>query len=164
MEENLIKRILPHSIEAEQSVIGSMLLEKEAIVVATEMLHADDFYQHQYGIMFETITELYNAGKPTDLVTLQDALKMKDAPPEISGIDFLRDLLNVVPTSANIRYYAEIVAEKALLRRMIKVTEEIADSCYAGKEKVENLMEQTEKKIFDLFRREIQGIMFPFVM
>ncbi len=161
MEENLIKRILPHSIEAEQSVIGSMLLEKEAIVVATEMLHADDFYQHQYGIMFETITELYNAGKPTDLVTLQDALKMKDAPPEISGIDFLRDLLNVVPTSANIRYYAEIVAEKALLRRMIKVTEEIADSCYAGKEKVENLMEQTEKKIFDLVQKRNTGDYVP---
>lgn len=161
MEENLIKRILPHSIEAEQSVIGSMLLEKEAIVVATEMLHTDDFYQHQYGIMFETITELYNAGKPTDLVTLQDALKMKDAPPEISGIDFLRDLLNVVPTSANIRYYAEIVAEKALLRRMIKVTEEIADSCYAGKEKVENLMEQTEKKIFDLVQKRNTGDYVP---
>ena len=161
MEENLIKRVLPHSIEAEQSVIGSMLLEKEAIVVATEMLKADDFYQHQYGIMFATITELYNEGKPTDLVTLQDALKMKDAPPEISGIDFLRDLLNVVPTSANIRYYAEIVAEKALLRRMIKVTEEIADSCYAGKEKVEDLMEQTEKKIFDLVQKRNTGDYVP---
>lgn len=161
MEENLIKRVLPHSIEAEQSVIGSMLLEKEAIVVATEMLKADDFYQHQYGIMFATITELYNEGKPTDLVTLQDALKMKDAPPEISGIDFLRDLLNVVPTSANIRYYAEIVAEKALLRRMIKVTEEIADSCYAGKEKVEDLMEQTEKIIFDLVQKRNTGDYVP---
>lgn len=161
MEENLIKRVLPHSIEAEQSVVGSMLLEKEAIVVAAEMLRPDDFYQHQYGIMFETITELYNEGKPTDLVTLQDALKMKDAPPEISGIDFLRDLLNVVPTSANIRYYAEIVAEKALLRRMIKVTEEIADSCYAGKEKVEDLMEQTEKKIFDLVQKRNTGDYVP---
>ena len=86
---------------------------------------------------------------------------MKDAPPEISGIDFLRDLLNVVPTSANIRYYAEIVAEKALLRRMIKVTEEIADSCYAGKEKVENLMEQTEKKIFDLVQKRNTGDYVP---
>ena len=161
MEENLIKRVLPHSIEAEQSVVGSMLLEKEAIVVAAEMLRPDDFYQHQYGIMFETITELYNEGKPTDLVTLQDALKMKDAPPEISGIDFLRDLLNVVPTSANIRYYAEIVAEKALLRRMIKVTEEIADSCYAGREKVEDLMEQTEKKIFDLVQKRNTGDYVP---
>lgn len=161
MEENLIKRVLPHSIEAEQSVIGSMLLEKEAIVVATEMLRADDFYQHQYGIMFETITELYNAGKPTDLVTLQDELKRKDAPPEISGIEFLRDLLNVVPTSANIRFYAEIVAEKSLLRRMIKVTEEIADHCYAGKEKVEALMEQTEKKIFDLVQKRNTGDYVP---
>ena len=140
MEENLIKRVLPHSIEAEQSVIGSMLMEKEAIVVAMEMLHADDFYQNQYGIMFDAILQLFNEGKPTDLVTLQELLKTKDVPPEICGIDFLRDLLNAVPTSANIRYYAEIVAEKSLLRRMMKVPEEIADSCYAGKEKVEDLM------------------------
>ncbi len=161
MEENLIKRVLPHSIEAEQSVIGSMLMEKEAIVVAMEMLHADDFYQNQYGIMFDAILQLFNEGKPTDLVTLQELLKTKDVPPEICGIDFLRDLLNAVPTSANIRYYAEIVAEKSLLRRMIKVTEEIADSCYAGKEKVEDLMEQTEKKIFHLLQKRNTGDFVP---
>ncbi len=161
MEENLIKRVLPHSIEAEQSVIGSMLMEKEAIVVAMEMLHADDFYQNQYGIMFDAILQLFNEGKPTDLVTLQELLKTKDVPPEICGIDFLRDLLNAVPTSANIRYYAEIVAEKSLLRRMIKVTEEIADSCYAGKEKVEDLMAQTEKKIFHLLQKRNTGDFVP---
>ncbi|MFQ9511733.1 MAG: replicative DNA helicase, partial [Lachnospiraceae bacterium] len=161
MEEALIKRVMPHSEEAEQSVIGSMMMEREAIVIASEIITADDFYHNQYGIMFETIVELYNQGKPTDLVTLQDRLKAKDVPPEISGIDFLRDLLNAVPISANVRYYAEIVYEKSLLRKVIKVTENIANSCYLGKEKVEDIMEDTEKKIFDLVQKRSTGDYVP---
>lgn len=161
MEEALIKRVLPHSPEAEQSVIASMLLEKDAIVVASEMLSAEDFYQSQYGLMFQTIVELYNEGKPTDLVTIQDRLKAKDVPPEIIGLDFLRDLLNSVATSANIRYYAEIVYDKAMLRKIIKVNEEIANACYMGKEKVETIMEDTEKKIFNLLQRCSSGDYVP---
>ncbi len=161
MEEALIKRVMPHSEEAEQSVIGSMMMEREAIVIASEIITADDFYHNQYGIMFETIVELYNQGKPTDLVTLRDRLKAKDVPPEISGIDFLRDLLNAVPISANVRYYAEIVYEKSLLRKVIKVTENIANSCYLGKEKVEDIMEDTEKKIFDLVQKRSTGDYVP---
>ena len=161
MEEALIKRVLPHSPEAGQSVIASMLLEKDAIVVASEMLSAEDFYQSQYGLMFQTIVELYNEGKPTDLVTIQDRLKAKDVPPEIIGLDFLRDLLNSVATSANIRYYAEIVYDKAMLRKIIKVNEEIANACYMGKEKVETIMEDTEKKIFNLLQRRSSGDYVP---
>ena len=161
MEEALIKRVLPHSPEAEQSVIASMLLEKDAIVVASEMLSAEDFYQSQYGLMFQTIVELYNEGKPTDLVTIQDRLKAKDVPPEIIGLDFLRDLLNSVATSANIRYYAEIVYDKAMLRKIIKVNEEKANACYMGKEKVETIMEDTEKKIFNLLQRRSSGDYVP---
>lgn len=152
MEEALMKRVLPHSIEAERSVIGSMLLEKEAIVVAAEIVHAEDFYQRQYGIMFEAIMELYNEGKPTDLVTLQNRLKAKDVPPEIYQVEFMRDLLDAVPISANIRYYAEIVYEKALLRRLIKVNEDIANRCYVGKDKTEDILEDTEKEIFRLLQ------------
>ena len=150
MEEALIKRVLPHSVEAEQSVIGSMLLDKEAIVVACEMIHADDFYQHQYGVMFEAISELYNEGQPTDLVTLQDRLKTKDIPPELCSIAAFRELLNMVPTSANIRQYAQIVYNKALLRRLIRQTEEIANECYMEKQEVNDILEYTEKKIFGL--------------
>ena len=152
MEEALLKRVLPHSIEAEQSVIGSMLLEKEAIVAASEIVHADDFYQRQYGIIFEAIMELYNEGKPTDLVTLQNRLKSKDVPPEMCEVDFMRELLEAVPISANVRYYAEIVYEKSLLRRLIKVNEEIANRCYIGKDKTEDILEDTEKEIFRLLQ------------
>ena len=129
LEEALLKRILPHSIEAEQSVIGSMIMDREAIVVASEIVSGEDFYSRQYGVLFETMVELNDEGKPVDLVTLQDRLKEKDVPPEVSSLEFVRDLITAVPTSANIKYYANIVAEKSTLRRLIKINEEIANTC-----------------------------------
>ena len=152
MEEALIKRVLPHSIEAEQSVIGSMLMDREAIIAASEMVTADDFYQLQYGVMFEAMVELFNEGKPVDLVTLQDRLKEKDVPPEVSSLEFVRDIITTVPTSANVKSYAGIVREKAVLRRLIKVNEEIAGECYLGREPLETILADTEKRIFDLLQ------------
>ena len=161
MEEALIKRILPHSIEAEQSVVGSMIMDREAIVVASEIVNGDDFYSKQYGILFETMVELNEEGKPVDLVTLQDRLKEKDVPPEVSSLEFVRDLITAVPTSANIKYYANIVAEKSTLRKLIKLNEEIANTCYVGKENLEVILEDTEKRIFDLVQRRNTGEFVP---
>lgn len=161
MEEALIKRILPHSTEAEQSVIGSMLMDKEAIVIASEILHKDDFYGKQYGILFEAMTELYNEGKPVDLVTLQNHLKEKGVPAEISSMEFIKELITVVPTSANVKYYANIVSEKSILRRLIRINEEIANACYVGKESTEYILEDTEKKIFDVVQRRSSGDFTP---
>jgi replicative DNA helicase len=161
MEEALIKRILPNSLEAEQCVIGSMIMDREAIMTAAEMLNTDDFYHRQYGIIFESMVELFNEGRPVDLVTLQDRLREKNVPPEISSLEFVRDLVTAVPTSANIRSYAKIVQEKALLRRLIKVTESIANNCYAGNENVETIMEETEKEIFDLLQNRKGGDFVP---
>ena len=144
MEEALIKRILPHSIEAEQSVIGSMLMGREAIMAASEILTSDDFYQHQYGVIFDAMVELFNEGKPVDLVTLQNRLREKDVPPEISSMEFAKDLLTAVPTSVNVGHYAKIVKEKAMLRRLIKMNEDIANTCYLDKEPVEEIMEDTQ--------------------
>ncbi|MDE5590194.1 MAG: replicative DNA helicase [Acetatifactor sp.] len=152
-EENVIKRILPHSMEAEQCVIGSMIMDREAIVVASELIAGDDFYNRQYGILYETMVELNDAGSPVDLVTLQNKLKEKDVPPEVSSLEFVRDLITAVPTSANIKYYANIVAEKATLRRLIRLNEEIANTCYAGKESLEYILEDTEKKVFQLVQK-----------
>ncbi len=126
MDETLMKRVLPHSIEAEQSVIGSMLMDREAVIAASEIIVGSDFYQHQYGVMFDAMVELFNEGKPVDLVTLQDRLKEKDVPPEVSSLDFVRDIVTMVPTSANVRSYAQIVHEKAVLRKLIRTTEEIS--------------------------------------
>ncbi len=153
MEESLLKRVMPHSTEAEQSVIGAMLMDRDAVTVASEILTPDDFYEKQYGILFEAMLELYGENKPIDLITLQNRLKEKDVPPEISSLEYVRDMITAVPTSANIKYYAEIVSEKALLRKLIQVSEGIASTCYAGKESLEEILETTEKQIFDLLQR-----------
>ena len=145
MDEALMKRVLPHSVEAEQSVIGAMLMDKEAVIAASEIITAQDFYQNQYGVMFESMVELFNEGKPVDLITLQDRLREKDVPPEVSSLEFVGELIAMVPTSANIRFYANIVQEKAVLRRLIKANEEIANICYAGTEPLEQILENTEK-------------------
>lgn len=161
MDEGLIKRVLPHSVEAEQAVIGAMLMDVDAITTASEIIYRDDFYQSAYGVIFEAITELYNEGKAVDLVTLQSRLKEKDVPAEIASLEFVRDLLTAVPTSANVKYYAEIVAEKSLMRRLIKLNEDIENMCYQGKEPVEAILENTEKKVFELVQKRNTGDFVP---
>lgn len=160
-EEALLKRVLPNSIEAEQSVIGSMIMDREAITVASEIISGDDFYGRQYGVVFDTMVELNDEGKPVDLVTLQDRLKEKDVPPEVSSLEFVRDLVTAVPTSANIKFYANIVAEKSTLRKLIRLNEEIANTCYAGKENLETILEDTEKRIFELVQKRNTGEFVP---
>ena len=161
MDEALIKRVQPHSIEAEQAVIGAMLMDKEAILTSSEIISGDDFYQSAYGVIFEAIVEIYNEGKPVDLITLQSRLKEKDVPAEISSLEFVRDLVAAVPTSANVKYYAEIVSEKAMLRRLIKLNEEIENMCYLGKEPMEAVLETTEKKVFELVQKRNTGDFVP---
>lgn len=161
MEEALIKRVMPHSVEAEQSVVGAMLMDKDAILTASEIISGQDFYQTAYGVIFDSMVELFNEGKPVDLVTLQERLKEKDVPPEIASLEFVRDLLNAVPTSANVKYYAEIVSDKSMMRRLIKLNEEIANACYAGKEPVPAILETTEKSVFELLQRRNTGEYVP---
>mgnify|MGYP001110257120 CR=1 FL=1 len=161
MDENVLKRILPHSVEAEQSVIGSMIMDKEAIVVASELLAGEDFYNRQYGILFETMVELHDNDSPVDLVTLQNKLKEKEVPPEVSSLEFVRDLITAVPTSANIKYYANIVSEKSTLRKLIRLNEEIANTCYMGKESLEYILEDTEKRVFQLVQKRTTDNFVP---
>ena len=161
MDEALIKRVPPHSIEAEQSVVGAMLIDKDAITTASEIICGNDFYQTAYGVVFDSVVELFNEGKPVDLVTLQNRLKEKQVPEEISSLEFVRDLVAAVPTSANVKYYAEIVAEKATLRKLIKLNEEIANACYLAKEPVEAIMERTEKRVFELVQNRNTGDYVP---
>ncbi len=149
-EEVLLKRVLPHSTEAEQSVIGSMMLDKDAIVAASGIITEEDFYNRQYAAVFQAMEELNDEGKPVDMVTLQNRLREKDVPPEVSSLEFVRDLITAVPTSANIRHYATIVSEKATLRRLIKACDEIINACYAGKEGLETVLDDAEKSIFNI--------------
>ncbi|MBR0410565.1 MAG: replicative DNA helicase [Eubacterium sp.] len=152
LDENFIKKIQPHNEEAERSVLGSMLMDRDAIVEAEDMLVREDFYLKQYGILFEAMVELYREGKAVDLITLQDKLKEKDVPETLTSLDFFRDLVDSVSTSANIREYARIVHDKATLRALIRTTENISNQCYLGKEDTSEILEKTEKDIFGLLQ------------
>ena len=160
-EDAVLKRVLPHSIEAEQSVIGSMIMDREAIVSASEIVCEDDFYNKQYGTLFQAMVNLNEEGKPVDLVTLQNRLKEMDVPPEVSSLEFVRDLISAVPTSANIKYYATIVAEKATLRKLIRTNEEVINSCYSGKDSLELILDEAEKNIFKITQKRNIGEYVP---
>lgn len=157
MDEEFIKKVPPHNLVAEQSVIGSMIMDKEAIIVAAEIIIKEDFYDQRYGVLFDAMIELHNEGNPTDLITLQNKLSEMDVPSNISSLEFIRDLVASVPTSANVRYYANIVKEKSVLRQMIKVTEGIANECYLDKSPTDEILDRTEKEVFDILQKRNTG-------
>ena len=130
--DEVIKRQMPHSLEAEQSVVGSMIADRETIVAMSEMLTKDDFYHQQYGMLFEAIVELYNAGEPVDEVTLQNKLREKGASTEIASLEYISELVLAVPTTINAKSYAQIVKDKAVLRSIIRVNQEIENICFEG--------------------------------
>ncbi len=150
--EAQIRRLMPSSLEAEQAVIGSMLMDRDAIIAATESLNKEDFYYEVYATLFEAMKELFDAGQAVDTITLQNKLREKNAPPEVSSLEYIGNILNAIPTSANVRYYANIVWEKAVLRNLIKTLEKLEGECYAGEEPVPLVLEDTEKKIFKIIQ------------
>ncbi len=152
MEEAVLKRNMPSSKEAEQSVVGSMIMDREAVIMASEILVREDFYYQDCGVLFESMLELYNEEEPIDVVTLQNRLREKDVPEQLKDISFVGGMVTSVPTSANIKHYANIVKEKSMLRRLIRVNEDIANQCYLGRDSLEDILADTEKKIFDLLQ------------
>ena len=161
MEEAVVKRIMPHSNEAEQAVIGSMIMDSEAIPIAMEKLSDADFYNKQYGSLFKAMVEIFNEGKECDLVTIKNKLEEMEVPSEVISIDFIRNILDMVPTSANIRQYAEIVYEKAVMRNLIRANEKIANTCYAGNKPLDAILEETERDIFSLLQTGNTGDYVP---
>ena len=152
---------MPHSTDAEKSVIGAMLIDSEAVLTVSEILVPDDFYGKQYGILFDAMVSLYMEGKPIDLVMLENKLKEMDVSPELSSIDVAKEIFNQVFTSANVKHYANIVKEKSTLRRIIKVNEEIANRCYLQKDTLDDIMNMTEKKIFNIMQSQGGGDFVP---
>ena len=152
MEEALVKRVMPNSIDAEKAVLGSMLLDKEAVASAIEVLDKNDFYSKAYGTVFECMVELFNEGKPIDLVLIQNKLVEKQVPPDITSLDFFRGIMDSVPTSANIKNYSKIVKDKSNVRRLIKISEEIVNDCYVGEKGADELFAKTENEIFKLLQ------------
>ena len=156
--ENILTRVVPHSQEAEQSVIGAMLRDKDAVSTAAEMLRPEDFYQKQYSLMFDAMTQLYQKDQPVDLVTLSEKLKAtSNIPPEVYDIAVIRDIVMSVPTSANVKSYCTIVKEKSILRTLIRTNEDIANMCYSGTESADTILNETEQRIFKLLETRNTG-------
>ena len=160
-QEDVISRVMPHSLEAERSVLGSMLIDPEAVETAAEIIREEDFYARQNGILFQTMLEMQQKGIAIDPVTLQTRLREKNLPPELYADEMIRELIVTVPTSANIKSYATIVAEKSLLRSMIRANEEIAGSCYAESEEMDALLDKAEKRIFEISQRRTASNFVP---
>lgn len=154
MDEQLIKRIPPHSKEAEKSVIGSMLLDQDACTFAIEHLNGSMFYERQLGVLFDAMESLSNKNKAIDFITLQETLREMNAPAEVCELGFVQELVDNVPTAANIAHYCSIVRDKAQLRSLIRASEDIATKCYAGKESKDDLLNDAESQIFNLIQSQ----------
>ncbi len=150
MEEAVIKKVQPHNLEAEQSVIGAMLMDRDVIADVSVILNKDDFYQKQYGEVFGAMVMLYNEGQPVTLITLKEKLKALGLPESISGLEYMKEVIMAVPTSANALQYAKIVQDYAVKRRLIHFADHLSNSCYAGKDTVNSILEDSEKKLFKI--------------
>ncbi|WP_077369315.1 replicative DNA helicase [Anaerosalibacter sp. Marseille-P3206] len=154
-------RIPPHSLEAEQSVLGAMIIDKEAINTAVESIRPSDFYKEANKEIFETIVELYNRNEPVDLITLSEELKKRGTLENIGGVTYLASLSGSVATTANIKYYCDIVEEKSILRRLIKSCDEIMAKSFEDSEEVNSIIESAEKNIFDITQGRNREGFFP---
>ncbi|TCS88688.1 primary replicative DNA helicase [Keratinibaculum paraultunense] len=161
IEAHILGKIPPHSLEAEQSVLGAMLINQEAINTAIEQLAPEDFYKEANKEIFKAMIELYKRNEPVDIITLSEELKRKDILENIGGVTYLTSLSGGVAISSNIKYYCDIVEEKALLRQLIASCDEIMAKSYEASEEVNSIIEQAEKKIFDITQGRHKGGFAP---
>ena len=157
----LIERVPPQNIEAEQAVLGAMLIGKEAIARVTELLKGGDFYREAHRLIFEAMLDLYNRNEAVDMITVIELLKREDNLEKVGGIAYVTSLANSVPTAANVHYHAKIVEEKALLRQLIQTSTKIAALGYEGSEEVSQIVDQAEKMILEVSNRRIGGDFTP---
>ncbi len=157
MSEPMMDRVPPHNREAEQSVIGAIFLEPQALITASEILLADDFYLNAHKKIFETMLRLSDQGKAIDVVTVTEELSAKKEIEDVGGLSYLLELANAVPTAANVAHYAKIVEEKALLRRLIRVATKIVEDGYTREDEVEALLGEAEKKMMEVANRKNAG-------
>ena len=161
MAKELLDKIPPQNLEAEMAVIGSMLLDEEAISIAVETLDGESFYKNSHRKIFEAILELYSLNKPVDLITLTNELKRINVLDEVGGQSFLAVLANAVPTSANISHYVSIVKEKSILRSLINNSTRIVSMCYESEGNINEVVDNAEKFIFEISDKKTQGGFIP---
>ena len=151
----------PQNLEAEQSVIGAMLIEREAISRVAEFLRPEDFYRESHRLVYAATLALYNRGEAVDLITLTEQLRREDRLEAAGGISYITSLANSVPTAANVIYHAKIVEEKALLRGLINTATHIAGLGYEANEDVINILDQAERMILEVANRKVTGAFVP---
>ncbi|MGL4820430.1 MAG: replicative DNA helicase [Bacilli bacterium] len=154
MTEQVQDRVLPHNIEAEQAIIGAVFLDPQALVTLSEMLMPDDFYRPSHSKIYATMLKLSSRGEPVDIVTVSAALKTEGILEEVGGIVYINQLADAVPTAANVGYYAGIVEEKSILRRLIRTATSIISEGYEREDEVQGLLDEAEKKILEVAQRK----------
>lgn len=157
----MIDRVPPHNQEAEQSVIGAIFLEPQALITAAEVLRPEDYYRVAHQKIFATMLSLSDKGQPIDVVTVTEELAAKKELEDIGGISYLTELASAVPTAANVMYYARIVEEKSLLRRLIRVATQIVEDGYTREDEVEALLSEAEKNMMEVSNRKNAGDFKP---
>ena len=150
--------VMPYSQLAEQSVIGALLKNKESVAVAVQFLKPIDFYIPAHKEMYEAISELFNMDKPIDIITLSEQLKIRGTFDKVGGVQYIVDVVNAVPTAANMKYYINIVAEKSTLRKLINASSDISQRSYAGEDEVSNILDFAEQRVFEILeKRNLKG-------
>ena len=154
-------KLPPQHIEAEQSILGGILIENEAINRVTEILDADDFYREAHRKIFNALINLSERDEPADLITLTNELRKIDELDSIGGASYLASLIDSVPTAANIQYYARIVKEKAILRKLIQTSTEIITQSYEDRGDVESFLDEAERSIFEISEKRVRPSFYP---
>ena len=154
-------KVPPHDLEAEQAIIGSMLTDRDAVISSIEILKEEDFYREDNRAIYAAILNLYNRSEPIDIITVKAELESMGKFEQVGGLEYLAELPEKVPTTANAEKYIKIVEEKSILRRLIKTANEIIELGYSPTEDVEDIMEGAEKKIFDIMQQKNQKSYTP---
>lgn len=157
MSDLLTDRVPPHNHEAEQSVIGAIFLDPQALITASEILIPEDFYRIAHQKIFQTMLDLSDQGKAIDVVTVTEELSVKKELEDVGGLSYLTELANAVPTAANVSYYAKIVEEKSILRRLIRTATKIVEDSFTREDEVEELLSEAEKKVMEVANRKNAG-------
>ena len=157
----LLQRIPPHNIEAEQSVLGSMLIDAESVSEASGSLKGEDFYSDAHKEIFEAMLDIYERGEPVDLVTLTEELRQRGTLEGVGGVSYISDLSMTVPSTANVKYYIQIVEEKSILRQLIAASNDIINESYEASDELDMILDRAEKRIFDISQRQNTNYFMP---
>lgn len=157
MNDPQLDRVPPHNQEAEQSVIGAIFLEPQALITASEILIPEDFYRSAHQKIFQTMLRLSDLGKAIDVITVTEELSSHNELEDVGGISYITDIANAVPTAANVGYYAQIVSEKAILRRLIRVATKIVEDGYTREDEVDALLSEAERRVMEVANRKNAG-------